>query len=49
MEKRLFSDDHPSVVTSLNILGAFYYSQGRYSEAEQFKNEALALIKNVNI
>ncbi len=38
-------DNHPLTATSLDNLAGLYHSQGRYSEAEPFYQEALAITK----
>ncbi len=41
MRKSLLGESHPDVALSLNNLAVLYYSQGKYSEAKTFLQQAL--------
>ncbi|MFM6407988.1 MAG: tetratricopeptide repeat protein, partial [Microcystis sp.] len=45
LRKRLLGDNHPDVAASLNNLAEFYYSQGRYTEAEPLYLEAINIFR----
>ncbi len=41
-KRRQLGDDHPDTLISMNSLGALYYEQGKYPEAEVLYIKALA-------
>jgi tetratricopeptide (TPR) repeat protein len=45
IREKALGPEHPTVALSLNILGHFYFAQGRYKEAEPLHRKALAILE----
>jgi tetratricopeptide (TPR) repeat protein len=43
IDEKLLGPDHPDLANDLNNLGALYFSEGRYTDAEPVLKRALAI------